>query len=220
MVSGAVLLDLLRRFVFFDDETVVWSKYYAPHPALAVETSDRLFNVRVVPDLLRVGAAPWVEALVVAIREDQEVEGPAPQDVFLLRTDGEALHLRDPGTVAALGALVVTGDLDPVAYAEVLASCQWPGGWFKQVVTDPAAWRGEYPPEADLPQVEAPQVRDTDDATQLTFFASRQTTEVVGGRPVLDVSRWTVRIPKAPHGAPAAWDCAAVADAVPLAPPW
>ncbi|MEV6923767.1 hypothetical protein AB0M46_04535 [Dactylosporangium sp. NPDC051485] len=94
------------------------------------------------PDLLRVGAAPWVEALVVAIREDQEVEGPAPQ------------------------------------------------------------------------------VRDTDDATQLTFFASRQTTEVVGGRPVLDVSRWTVRIPKAPHGAPAAWDCEAVADAVPLAPPW
>jgi hypothetical protein len=212
-----LLIDLMRRFVLFSDERIVWSRAFPEGPATALETTDRLFMVQVVRDWLLVEQAPWVAAVVVAQREDQVVEGAPPQYTFLVQRDGSAIFLDDPQAVAAIGRRLHHGDLDVTTYAELLVRCQWPGGWSKRLVLDPVAWRGQYPTEAKLPQVEAVRTSSEDGALRIRFFASRENTVVVGGRPVLDIAAWSVR---APADGLVTWEIRPVAEAVPLLPPW
>jgi hypothetical protein len=127
------------------------------------------------------------------------------------------MHLNDRATAAELGPRLHRGDLDPVAFAEIVVLGQWPGGWQTVVVVDPPQWRGRYPAQAPLPPVEAPRTWRDGEELQLSFFASREYAEAVGGRAVLDVTAWSVRVPA---GAPATWELRPVATAVPLMPPW
>jgi hypothetical protein len=217
MITADVLVDLARRFLLGDGETIEWMKDYPDGPALDIETADRSYSLRVARDWLRIGQAPWVAAVVVAHRDDVRSEGPRPQDVFLVPVDGTPLHLDDPGTAAVLGVRWRRGDVDAAAYAEVLVQCHWPGGWHRQVVLDPATWRSGYPAEAALPAVEAPRTWHEDGDLRLSFFASREYAEVAGGRSVLDVAEWSVRVPA---DAPATWERRPVATARPLMPPW
>ena len=217
MITTELMADLLRRFVLLDDEAIVWSKEFADGPLLDVETTDRAFSVRVVRDWLLVEQAPWVEAVVVATREDQEVAGPLPRYTFLVADDGTAVRLDDPATVAALGMRLHRGELDLTAYAELLVQCQWRGGRQKRLVLDPVAWRDEYPAEANLPPVEPMSTSRADGVLRVRFFASREDTRMVGGRPVLEVAAWSVRIPA---GEPATWEIQPVGEPAPLLPPW
>lgn len=218
VISAELLADLLRRFVLLDDEAVVWSKEFPDRPLVDVDTTDdRSFSIQVVRDWLLVERALWVEAVVVASREDQEVEGPSLRQTFLVQGDGTAVWLDDPRAAAALGMRLHSGDLDVAAYAELLVRCQWPGGWHARPVLDPAAWRLEYPVEAVLPPVEPVRTWHEDGTLRIRFFASRESTLTVGGRPVLDVAAWSVR---APADQPATWEIRAVAEAIPLLPPW
>jgi hypothetical protein len=217
VITTALLVDLVRRFVLHDDEPIVWSRQYPEAPAVALETTGRFFFVSVVRDWLLVERAPWVAAVVVAQRQDQVVEGGGPRHTFLVQRDGSAVPLDDAGAVAALGMRLDRGDLDVTAYAELLVQCQWPGGWNARLVLDPAAWRGAYPAEAKLPQVEAVHTWREAGTLWVRFFASREHTVVVGGRSVLDVADWSLR---APAGEPATWVIRPVAEAVPLLPPW
>lgn len=217
MITTELLADLLRRFVLLDDETIVWSKEFPDGPAIDVETTDRFFSVKVVRDWLLVEQAPWVDAVVLASREDQQVEGAPPRYLFLVPRDGTPLRLDDPLAAAALGKRVYRGELEVTAYAELLVQCQWPGGWLRRLVLDPVAWRGEYPAEARLPPVEAVHTWHEEATLWIRFFASRENTRVVGGRSVLDVAAWSVR---APADEPATWEIRLVAEAVPLRPPW
>lgn len=217
MITAHLLTDLVRRFILFDDETIVWVKHYPDGPALAVETTAQILSVEVVRNWLWVEKAPWVEAVVVASRQDQVVEGPPLKDVFLVQTDGTPIDLADRQAVAALGMRLHRGDLEMAWYADLLVQCQWPGGWSARVVTDPDAWRADYPAQAKLPPVEAMRTSQDDGALRARFFASREHTVVVGGRSVLDVAAWSVR---APENQPATWQLRPVAEAVPLLPPW
>jgi hypothetical protein len=212
------MVDLVRRFVLLDDETIEWQKDFPDGPAVDLETSDRVFSVKVVRDWLRVDREPWVAGVVVASREDQEVEGPPSRDVFLVLADGSAVHLTDQAAMAALGTRVGRGELDAVAYAELLVEGGWPGGWSKRVIVDPGAWRAGYPAEAALPPVEPFAATPVESGgVRLAFFTSREQTRVVGGRAVVDVAQWSVL---APSDAPATWQRHAVADEVPVEPPW
>jgi hypothetical protein len=217
MITTALLVELVRRFVLYQDEPIVWSRQFPDGPAVAVETTDRSFMVSVVRDWLLVEQAPWVAAVVVASRMDQVVEGAVLKFPFLVQSDGTAVDLDDARAVAALGMRLHRGDLDVAAYAELLVQCQWPGGWNARLVLDPVAWRGEYPAEAKLPQVEGMRTWREAGSLWIRFFGSRENTVVVGGRSVLDVAAWSVR---APVGEPATWAIRPVAEAVPVLPPW
>lgn len=135
MITTELLADLLRRLVLLDDEAVVWSKEFPDRLLVDVDPTDgRFFSIQVVRDWLLVERAPWVEAVVVASREDQEVEGPPPRQTFLVQGDGTAVWLDDPRAAAALGMRLHNGDLDVAAYAELLVRCQWPGDWHARPV--------------------------------------------------------------------------------------
>jgi hypothetical protein len=217
MITATLLVDLLRRFVLLDDEPIVWSKDWPDGPMVDLQTTDRYFTVQVEPDWLLVRQAPWAEAVVVATRKDVMVDGGGPRRTFLVQGDGAVIDLDDTRAVAELGMRLHRGELDVAAYAQVLVNCQWPGGWRKRHVLDPVAWRREYPDEARLPQAEAMLTSRADGTLHIRFYASRENALVVGGRPVLDVTAWTVRV-RADE--PATWEVRPVAEAVPLRPPW
>jgi hypothetical protein len=217
MITAELLVDLARRFLLRDDEAIGWRKDFPDGPTVDIETADRSFSIRVVRGWLRIEQVPWVEAVVVAQRDDQDLEGPPPNEVILVLGDGTAVHLNVPHAAAALATRLHRAELDAEAYAEVLVQCQWPGGWSKRLVLDPVRWRAEYPAEAPLPPVAAPRTWPDDGDLCLSFFASRESAEAVGGRSVLDVAEWSVR---APADAPATWQLRAVVAAAPLMPPW
>jgi hypothetical protein len=216
MIDTGLLVDLARRFVLRDDEAIVWRKDFPDGPAVAFETDEWMFSVRQVRGFLGVERAAWVAGVVVATRDDVTVEGGAPRDVILVPRMGTPLHLNDATTAALLGVRVSGGDLEPLAYGEILVECHWPGGWLKRVVHDPVAWRAEYPSQERLPIVAAPVVRSTDVGHRLTFHSSRENTVVTGGRTVLDVAGWSVLTSS---DAPASWQVRPVARAVPIQPP-
>jgi hypothetical protein len=217
-ITTESLVDLVRRFVLFEDEKIVWQKAFPDGPSVSFETRGRMFTASVLRGGLSVERAAGVEAVVSVRREDQQVEGPLPRDYFLVLADGGVVPVDDPDAVAALGSRVMAGELEPVALAELLAEAQWPGGgWAKRVVLDPAEWRAGYPPEARLPDVEPFRVEPAGGEARLRFDTSRERTVVLGGRPVLDVARWSVLVRA---DAPATWERLPVADQVPLLPPW
>jgi hypothetical protein len=173
-----------------------------------------MLSIRQVWNFLRVEGAGWVAGAVVATREDVSVEGGAPRDVILVPREGDPLHLNDVAATASLGARVAGGDLDPLAYGEILVECQWLGGWLKRVVVDAAVWRAEYPAQARVPTVAEP-AREA--GQRLSFHSSRENTVMMGGRSVLDVAEWSVLTSR---DAPATWQVQPVATAVPIHPPW
>jgi hypothetical protein len=205
------LVDLARQHVLRPDETVEWTKAFPEGPTVYLDTADRSFTIQVVHGEFRAEHLPWVAAIVAVSRQDQDLEGPPPRDYFIIRDTGDVLLADD------LGPLLHTGELSEFAYMELLVKMQWPGGWAKRVILDPAAWRADHPAEATLPPVTVPRVERLGDAINLTFAASRERAEAVGGRTVLDVQEWTVR---ATTDAPATWQRHTIADAVPLMPPW
>jgi hypothetical protein len=217
MIDSELLVDLARRFVLPDDETIVWRKDFPDGPAVALGTDKWMLSVRQVRNFLQVERAGWVAGVVVATRDDVAVEGGAPREVILVPRDGAPLHLDDATATASLGARVAGGDMDPLAYGEILVECQWPGGWLKRLIRDPATWRAEYPSRAGLPAVVAPRIERTDAGQRLSFHSSRENTVVTGGRSVLDVAEWSVRTTR---DAPASWQVRPVARAVPIQPPW
>jgi hypothetical protein len=138
----------------------------------------------VVHGWLRVERAPWVEAVVVARRDDRDVEGPRPRDVFLVGRDGAVLHVNDRTDAAALGARLHS-DLDPYAYAEILVHCQWPAALNGRVLADPA-----------------PRIWYENTDLCLLFTAERDVVDGTGARAVTERAQWSVR---APVDAPAEW---------------
>jgi hypothetical protein len=216
MIAAEELVELARRHVLGEGETIEWMKAFPDGPSVHLDAGHKAFKIKVLEGVLRVEEEPWVRAVVAASREDQDLEGPPPRQYFLLRDDG-VVRLGDAGEVAALGPLLPAGRLHPVAYMELLMEGQWPGGWSKRLILDMDFWRADHPAEAALPVVDEPRVERASDLVGLTFAASRERVQAAGGRTVLDVVEWSVR---APAGEPATWQRHAIADAVPLMPPW
>ena len=208
------LLEFARRYVLRNDETIEWMKAAGDGtdtPLVALSTARRGLSVRIVRGQLQAERASFVAAVVVVKREDEDFDGPAPREYLLMRHDGSAVRLAEAGEVAALGERVLSGDLPPAAYAELLVYGQWPGSWAKEVVDDPVAWRRSYP-GAPLPDVEPLSVRLAGGTMTLTFAATQRVGHL-SGRSTLYVSEWSVSIPP---GAPATWQMRTVADSVPV----
>ncbi|MET7425255.1 hypothetical protein [Dactylosporangium sp. NPDC005555] len=214
-ISADRLVEFARRHVLRDDETIEWMKAVGDGtdtPVVDLSTAERGLSVEVVRGLLQAERASFVAAVVAVTREDEDFDGPAPREYLLMRHDGTAVRLADAGAVAALGERVLSGDLPPAAYAELLVHGQWRGSWPKEVVGDPVAWRRRYPAGAPLPDVEPLSVRLAGGTMTLTFAATQQVADL-SGRFALYVSVWSVSVPP---GAPATWQMRTVAESVPV----
>jgi hypothetical protein len=208
MITPGLLIDVVRRFVLLEDEPIVWSKEWPDGPQVAIETPYRMYSIRVARDHLLVGRAPWVEAVVVATRDDPELCAMY-WHTFLVESDGTMVNLDDRPSVAMLGTRLHRGELDVQAYAELLVECQWPGR-VKRLVLDPVAWRAEYPAEARVPRVEAIQTSRVDGELLIRFFSSKEPAPKI-----LDVAAWSVRV----HAdRPAVWEIQPVAEGITLLP--
>jgi hypothetical protein len=199
MVTAETLIELVRGSVLRPDEPVTWAKEYPDGPAVSIETASRILIVRTADDWL-VNDAPWVAAVVVVTDETEDSHGPPPERVFLLLDDDAVVDLDDGREVAAFGRVLRDAGLDPLAYAEILVRCQWPGPGRREVVTDPRAWRVSLPAGVSVPSsVEAVRTWDDEHGDRwLVFHAARTDVGATG----VEVVVWSVRVP--PTG-PATW---------------
>ncbi|GIJ67880.1 hypothetical protein [Virgisporangium ochraceum] len=199
MVTTQDLIELVREAVLPPDEAVTWAKEFPDGPAVSVRTAERILFAQTTDDW-SVGRAPWVAAVVVVTREDEDTHGPPSRRMFLLLDDGSPLDLDDPRQVAGLGRALRDDGLDPLAYAEILIERHWPGPGPRAVVTDPREWRAALPAGApEPPPVQAPRVFDDEHGDRwVAFHAARQDPDAAGP----EVTLWSVRVP--PTG-PATW---------------
>jgi len=208
VASSEVLIELVCRHVFFDREELTESTLWPD--GCMLHTSARDFLVAPADGWLITGE-PWVEALIVATRQDLEVEGLPETDGILLLADGGSIHLNDAGAVAELGRRVGR-DLAPEAFAEILVQWHPPSAAAQFLLRDPGHARRAFD-RPDLPEFAGPVFGQTGDRFTGTFHSARQHAGAVGGALVLDVLAWTVTVPA---GAPASWDRRPVLEGVPL----
>jgi hypothetical protein len=115
-----VLLDAFTSHVLEEGDRVTGFEPWECGRTALVRTRWRRYTVEVRADWLLIGREPWVDAVLVATRMDQDLCAPPDAAVLLVRADGGVVRLDDAGAVAELGRRV-HADLDPVAYADVLA---------------------------------------------------------------------------------------------------
>jgi hypothetical protein len=165
-------------------------------------TTEIEIRYHVVPAEWQVTREPWVRAALRVVENVPSPGQPARMIGFLFDRSGELCHLNDVVAVRRLGQRL-DRDLDPVAYAEILAEfysgehiegpvvTAWaPGpsgrpGW---LVRDVAAAAAEIP-WVDANLLAAPTVRRSDDGVTVEFVSWHQ----IGGLSIgIDVLRWTV----------------------------
>lgn len=209
MVDNDQMLDVVTHNVLHPSERIEKVHEWPGQSGLVVYTSSRDFAVALDRQML-IGRAGWVAGLVVATREDVEMEGLPETYGVLVLTDGSAINLCDEGAVAELGRRLAS-DLDPVAFAEVLVAWHPWATAVTAVVSVPDQVQRELD-RPDLPTFEQPMLRPIDGGLVLTFYSSMLHARELGGATLLTVYEWTVLVPT---GSPARWERRVVLDGVP-----
>jgi hypothetical protein len=200
---------------------------------------ERIDDVRVWPDSVmfsndayaytaqpapwRVASEAWAGETVLVLADRGFVGNFVVNYGFVFPADGgDAIFLNDVATMSGLGRRVGV-DLDPIAYAELLAVLYsgrtidgpvvypfsatefWPSG---VLVGDPDAFAGEFP-FLDRSLVAGPVVRDEPHGVTIEFFSCRYYLLEVSS--AVDVLRWQVT---GGRGRPATWSRQYVAERV------
>lgn len=198
MTSNAVILDLMKRHVLWDDEEVERVREWPD--GLALTTRLRHFVAGSEPDDWLVSREDWVDDVVIATRDDLIIEGQPERFGFLLLSGGGDVYLNDEAAVAELGRRLADG-IDPVAYAEILVQLHPYSSAVRAVLTESDQLRRQFGQD-DLPDVEPPRTERTPEGLALTFCSSCRYFRLIGGSPLLDLTEWTVTVPV---GEPARW---------------
>lgn len=212
VVANELMVSLLGQYVLWGDERIERTKEWPGQGGVAVTTSQRYFLLELDTRLL-IGQAPGMAGVVVATRQDLELEGLPETFGLLVLVGGESVYLNDPAAVAGLGRGLESG-LDPVAFAQILV--EW-HPWTSAVryVLAERDQLSRATGRSDLPRYEPPMVRPTGTGVELSFFSAEQYPTALGGSRQLDVFEWTVTVPS---GGPAQWNRRPVLENVPLEP--
>ncbi|MEU1751843.1 hypothetical protein ABZ436_04150 [Micromonospora matsumotoense] len=210
------VIDTLERAVFTADERV--SRTFGGSTLLGVETARMSYEAR--PADWAVAQESWVDEVIEVVGTNGAMTTTFG---LLFPHSGDSLVLNSPATMAALGRRVGV-DLDPVAYAELLAvlysgaTIDGPLGYaFSATPSFPAGWLVR---EADhftavLSVPDAPAVtpptfgRAADGDWTLRFFSHNY--YLLEIRSAVDVHRWTVT---GGPGRAASWDRETIAARV------
>jgi hypothetical protein len=199
------VVEAVRRYVLRPSEDVK-RRWDAPD-SVSLRTDGASYDIHSAD--WAVAAAPWVRDAVQVLAEigmDQYL----PTYGLLIPDDGDALFLNDVATMRQLGRRL-GDDLDPVAYAELLAELHYSRGQREEpvvvpsipgrLIRDPRAFLDRYPfMDPALPR--APEVSDDGRGGMVITFQSfiRYLRVEIGS--AIDVYGFTVT---APRGAPATW---------------
>ena len=207
------IVEALRQHVFRPGEEVEQSRVEPDRLAL-LTTKRALYDAARTGWLI--GSAAWVRDPVRVVR-DSSMENFVATYGLIVTRDGDTLFLNEVATMRNLGGRIGAAegtDLDPLAYAELLAElystdkidepvvypfAASPGflpGW---LIRDPDEFRREYPVTA-APAVEPPRV-DRDGSTTTIDFFSHNFYHVANAT-AIDIYRWMVT---ATTGQPATW---------------
>ncbi len=139
---------LLERFVLRPGERIVWDRAW-DDGGYAFETDQgALFTVDDHTGRWTLGAAPWIERILIATPQHLHRHGAPYTHGLAIARDASVLHLNDDEHVSRLAARLHEG-LDPLAIAEVIAEWQPWTGARSGVVTDPGKVR-DLLPDIDL----------------------------------------------------------------------
>lgn len=196
--ENAVILELLKRHVLWDDEPVERLREWPD--GIAVTTPLRHLSAGSEPGDWTISRTDWVDDVVIATRDDLIVDGAPERFGFLMLTDGTCVYVNDQDALAALGRRL-GADLDPLAYAELLVQFHPYSSAHRSVLTEPIDG-------IDGVQVAPPELRQTPEGMTLRFTSSVQYRPPLSA-PLLDLMAWTVTIP---HGEPARWDSHPIAE--------
>ncbi len=215
VTTNAVILDLMKRHVLWEDEEVERVRYWPD--GLALTTSiGRHMVAGSEPDAWLVSQEEWVDDVVIANRDDLIVYGgggnPVERHGFLLLADGGDVYVNDAVAVAELGRRLA-GDINPMAYAELLVEFHPYSSAVRKVLSRPDELRQLIGHE-DVPDIEPPRVRQTPAGLTLIFSSTCQYRWPAEG-PLLDLMTWTVQVPA---GEPAQWETRIVAQRIRLYP--
>lgn len=149
-----------------------------------------------------IGRAPWVRLAVRAIDEEYNIDNMSVTYGLLFTTDGQVVFLNEVAAMQGLGGRVGV-DLDPIAYAEVVAelySCSPEDGPVVhptsvtpqiragELIRDVAQFHETY--EFVDPQLVAePQVRAAGGGVELAFYSCHY---FLTGLRAIDVLRWQI----------------------------
>jgi hypothetical protein len=168
--------------------------------SVIVET--RRFFYEAVPAPWRIGAEPWVAA-AVRIVADAGMKNAAITHGMVFDRAGATSYLNDVATMRALGRRV-DNDLDPLAYAELLAELYsvrlidqavvFAGAATAlhrsgELIVDAAALVADYP-FVDPSLVKAPAIHRDGERIRLDFFSCHYYLLEVSS--ALDILQWTV----------------------------
>lgn len=197
--SNETIIELLQRHVVRTGEQTVRVKHWPDGIALTTEL--RHFVAGPEPADWSISAEPWVDDVVIAIRDDIIIEGEPERFGFLLLAGGGDIYLNDHDAVADLGRRLTDG-MNPVGYAEILVGFHPYSSAKRAVVAEPDGLRSTFG-RADLPDVAPLQVRDDSRGVGLTFTSYARYSRTPAGAPLLDLTEWAVTVPA---GEPARWE--------------
>ena len=123
--------DALRRFVVGPDEPV--EREWVTPNAVTLQTPRYLY--RAAPADWLISGAVWVDAAIRVLAESDRGD-LVPTFGLLFAGPGDPIYLNEVAAMAGLGRRLHT-DLDPVAYAELLAELHFPTGPEDQPVSRP-----------------------------------------------------------------------------------
>ncbi|MBO4162457.1 MULTISPECIES: hypothetical protein [Micromonospora] len=214
------VIDMLERAVFTADERV--RRTFGGPALLGVETAQMGYEAR--PADWAVARESWVDEVIEVVGTNGAVTTTVG---LLFPRAGAGLVLNSPATMAALGRRVGV-DLDPVAYAELLAVLYsgatldgrfgyafsatpgFPPGW---LIRDPDHFRTAFPvPSA--PPVGPPTFAGRADGSWTLRFWSHDYHLLEALAAAVDVHEWEVT--GGPAG-PASWSRRTVGTRLPLA---
>jgi hypothetical protein len=210
VTSNETIAELVGRHVLRAEEYLTRATSWPD--GIALTTNLRHFVAGSEPADWAVSREPWVEDVVIAIRDDLIVEGQPERFGFLLLKGGGEIYLNDEAAVAQLGHRLADG-MDPTGYAQIIVAFHPYSSAHRGVVTEVDGLRGALG-QPDLPDVEPLQLHSSPEGLTLTFTSFARYTRP-GGFPMVDLLRWRVEVPP---GEPARWSSATIAAGLRLDP--
>ncbi len=178
MVTNQQLVELLQLHVLHPSEQIERVREWPNELGVVVYTSGRDFAVELDAKAL-ISQADWVNAVVVASREDVEAEGLPETDGILVLADGGSISLNDASSVADLGR-GLGRNLELEAFAEILVRWHPPSTAPQFVVRDSEHVRRAFG-RSDLPSFDAPAGGLLGNRYQGRFFSARRRAVALGG---------------------------------------
>ncbi|MFI6761337.1 hypothetical protein ACIBF5_19590 [Micromonospora sp. NPDC050417] len=200
-MDGDRLTAAVERYILSPDEKVIDRRDWPD--SVAIKTNWGWYDAE--PANWLVAREAWVEQAVRLVMDASIEDVPLSTFGLLLRHDREVLYLNDQATMRGLGGRM-GDDLDPIAYAELLAEF-YSGpdidrpvvaadtvsdftrpGW---LVQDVDATLQEHP-HLESAGLAPPRVTQTAQRVELSFHSCRYYLDSVGIKGSFDVLRWTV----------------------------